>query len=405
MPARPLVIDDLPPPPAGRTGWPWTEASQVRTDPRTPSVSLVTPSFNQAAFLEETIRSVLLQGYCNLQYIIIDGGSNDGSVSILEKYAPWLDFWTSEPDNGQSDAIRKGLTQATGDWCNWLNSDDTLKPNALHGLVELARSHPKADILAGRTENIRNGQSFGQYGVTLAQASPHCFFTLGVNQPGSLIRRTRLLQVGSLRNELHLSMDLDLWLRIMIPNGASAIAQTEKTVATYRYHDSSKTCSDDDVFALEEFVILHDLAVAAGSSLASKLTTLRQLSSLPTLRYPAPRALAVTDVDQAFARRLLVDDNLLFRALQRSGLTHQRVISKFSHLLEQMLPTAATLLGYSSERLEARALMQAQQSMGRLVPHLWWRALRCWPRPTILTDGLRLLRATRIRQHQPTEQT
>src|SRR5215203_5523737 len=134
-------LDDLPPPPSDRRGWPWTEESvplpSMAVDGQTwPRISIVTPSFNQAPYLEETIRSVLLQGYPNLEYFVFDGGSTDGSVEILRRYAAFLDGWVSERDKGQSDAINKGLARCTGTIVNWLCSDDLLLPGALFRIAE-----------------------------------------------------------------------------------------------------------------------------------------------------------------------------------------------------------------------------------------------------------------------------
>ena len=134
-------IDDLPRPGPGRSGWPWTEAPPP-LPPTTvngqawPRITIVTPSFNQAQYLEETIRSVLLQGYPNLEYLVFDGGSTDGSVDILRRYDRFLDAWVSERDKGQSDAINKGLARCTGTIVNWLCSDDVLLPGALFRVGE-----------------------------------------------------------------------------------------------------------------------------------------------------------------------------------------------------------------------------------------------------------------------------
>lgn len=114
-----------------------------------PKISIVTPSFNQGAFLEQTIRSVLLQGYPNLQYIVIDGGSTDDSLDIIRKYAPWLDFWVSEPDRGQAHAINKGLRRASGDWVAWQNSDDIFYPGAFQSVARAALANPHVDLLIG----------------------------------------------------------------------------------------------------------------------------------------------------------------------------------------------------------------------------------------------------------------
>lgn len=114
-----------------------------------PKISIVTPSFNQAPFLERTIRSVLDQGYENLEYIIIDGGSNDGSVDIIRKYSGRLAYWVSEPDGGQSDAINKGLRRASGDWLAWQNSDDVYYPGAFASLARAAAAHPRTSLITG----------------------------------------------------------------------------------------------------------------------------------------------------------------------------------------------------------------------------------------------------------------
>jgi glycosyltransferase involved in cell wall biosynthesis len=148
------TLAELPPPPLGKSGWPWT----IETPPLPPlqsngapwpRVSIVTPSYNQGEFIEETIRSVLLQGYPDLEYLVIDGGSTDTSVVTIKKYAPWLARWVSEPDRGQSHAINEGLTKITGEYCNWINSDDILNSNCLALIAKAATSEPDVDIISG----------------------------------------------------------------------------------------------------------------------------------------------------------------------------------------------------------------------------------------------------------------
>ena len=146
----PNLLSQLPPPPPEKTGWPWTEA----TDPELftgqedwPRISIITPSYNQGQFIEETIRSVLLQNYPNLEYIIIDGGSTDESVQIIEKYAPWITYWVSEPDRGQSHAINKGVERSSGKWLNWLNSDDYLVKESLFRLASQYKENKQQPAL------------------------------------------------------------------------------------------------------------------------------------------------------------------------------------------------------------------------------------------------------------------
>ena len=114
-----------------------------------PEISVITPSFNQGGFLERTIKSVLDQNYPNLQYLIIDGGSTDDSVSIIKTYESKLAYWVSEPDRGQADAINKGLRRATGEWVAWQNSDDIYYPGVFHQLTKTAELRPEVDLIIG----------------------------------------------------------------------------------------------------------------------------------------------------------------------------------------------------------------------------------------------------------------
>jgi glycosyltransferase involved in cell wall biosynthesis len=146
----------LPPPPPNRFGWPWTEIdpplSPVRLDGSPwPRISVVTPSFNQADYLEETIRSVLGQNYPNTELIIIDGGSTDASIDIIHKYEEWISYWVSEEDDGQSHAINRGFRRSTGRWVGWQNSDDTYASKTFAAVGQADLMYPEADILYGET--------------------------------------------------------------------------------------------------------------------------------------------------------------------------------------------------------------------------------------------------------------
>jgi glycosyltransferase involved in cell wall biosynthesis len=181
-----------------------------------PKISIVTPSFNQAQYLEETIRSVLLQGYPNLEYFIIDGGSTDGSVEIIKKYEPWLTYWVSEPDRGQSHAINKGWQHSTGEILGWLNSDDMLYPEALKQVAQAFKENPDAGLIHGKVITINeSGAPIGT--LTGGNLLLHESITTSVNpvaQPAAYITRTALNKVGVLDENLHVAMDWDLWIRI-----------------------------------------------------------------------------------------------------------------------------------------------------------------------------------------------
>ena len=155
-PLRCPTLKDLPEPPAGRTGWPWTEESPQLADTMSdgrewPVLSVIVCSWRQGKYIEETIRSILLQGYPKLQFIIMDGASDDNTVEIIEKYDKWISFWHSEPDKGQSDAINKAFKKVTGDVVAWQNSDDIYYANAFRRAIELLWPSPVLDAVYGST--------------------------------------------------------------------------------------------------------------------------------------------------------------------------------------------------------------------------------------------------------------
>ncbi len=213
----PPRLEELPPPPAGRTGWPWTDASPrcpaVTLDGRSwPRIAIATPSYNQGAYLEETIRSVLLQGYPNLEYHIIDGGSTDKSVSIIRKYQPWLASWTSQRDDGQSDAINQGFARSTGEIFNWLCSDDLLEPAALRLVGEAFSQPPRCDVVVGdclcldEQNPARTG--IRPSNVERLKRSP---FAAAIWQPSCFFRRELVARSRLVLDELHYCMDRELW--------------------------------------------------------------------------------------------------------------------------------------------------------------------------------------------------
>jgi len=221
MSSESLVKIKFPAAPSGKTDWPWniqySHFKQDRLDAsQLPRISIVTPSYNQVDFLERTIRSVLLQDYPNLEYCIMDGGSTDGSLEIIEKYAPWLSNWQSEKDEGQSQAINKGWRHCSGDIFCWLNSDDFLLPNSLFRVAEVFNSHPGAGFIHANAEIVDySDQSSGSYlGKEFDLAASLIQSTNPVAQPATFISKNALFEVGMLDETLHMSMDWDLWIRL-----------------------------------------------------------------------------------------------------------------------------------------------------------------------------------------------
>ncbi len=238
---RVIRVEDLPSPPPGRTGWPWnSEPPLVTSDEPWPRVTIVTPSFNQGMFLEETIRSVLLQGYPNLEYIVIDGGSTDESVEIIRKYEPWLEHWESERDRGQSHAINKGFARATGEIVAWINSDDVYYPGAIFTAVEAFKHEPNAGFVHSDCSIIdtksRVSGSIEHTPRTLPMmiGDGNC-----IAQPTAFMRRSALRQVGPMREDLHMVMDYELWIRLLRVSPSHYMPG--KRLAAFRMYPESKT--------------------------------------------------------------------------------------------------------------------------------------------------------------------
>ena len=247
-------LNDLPAPPAGRTGWPWTEETpglpaMACGGGRWPRISIVTPSYNQGRFIEETIRSVLLQGYPDLEYIIIDGGSSDNSVEIVKKYSPWLAYWVSAPDRGQSHAINKGFERATGEVLAWLNSDDLYVAGALRAVGATFAGDPARLWVAGVGRYVDEGD---RELYTLRPQTPSCMAEYlaglgGMAQPSAFWRRALWEKAGGrLRERMHYCMDEDLWIRFALA-GARPHA-LDAALCVRRIHALAKTATDQAGF-------------------------------------------------------------------------------------------------------------------------------------------------------------
>ena len=179
-----------------------------------PRISIVTPSYNQGQYLEETIRSVLLQGYPNLEYLVIDGGSTDESVELLQRYDQWIAHWVTEPDRGQPHALNKGLARCTGDILGWINSDDLLLPEALSHLAVAAKKHPRAMILGNvvNCDEIRGYKwEMAQRNVSFDKMSQPWRYAVTWHQPGVYFPRTLFQRIGPMDESLPYVFDWD-WM-------------------------------------------------------------------------------------------------------------------------------------------------------------------------------------------------
>lgn len=213
-----------------------------------PRISIVVPSYNQAGFVGETIESLIAQNYPDLEIIVIDGASSDGSVAVIERYAQHLAYWVSEPDKGQTDALIKGFTRATGSILGWLCSDDLLKPGTLRLAAAAFGTADAPDMVFGDTEYLYpDGSIQPKPRVAFDRAIMLRAFNL-IPQPSAFWTRSIYDRAGGLDPSFHFTMDYDLFLRF----GASAkIAHLPLTLSTYRLHEASKTASQEDKFGAE----------------------------------------------------------------------------------------------------------------------------------------------------------
>jgi glycosyltransferase involved in cell wall biosynthesis len=229
--------------PAGKNGWPWLDEIQpmpsLMPDGKPwPKVSIVTPSFNQAFFLEETIRSVLLQGYPNLEYIIIDGGSTDGSVDIIRKYEQWLAYWSSELDEGQSDALNKGFQRSTGSIFAWINSDDYYLPGVFSKPVIELDNNPDLVMVYGDCYRVNEA---GEY-INTWQTSQVTAFSLlmdgnQIPQQSTFICASAMNAIDGIDHKLDYVMDHALWLCIGL---VGELKYLPGPAANFRKHIASK---------------------------------------------------------------------------------------------------------------------------------------------------------------------
>ena len=244
------TLKELPPPPPGKTGWPWTEESPQLPDTMPngrpwPKVSIVTPNYNYGRFIEETIRSVLLQGYPNLEYIIIDGGSTDNSIEIIKKYKHWLAYCTSKPDKGIYNAINKGLRIATGSIVGIINSDDIYTRETLKAIMFKFIALPNTKIVSGGATIFRETSGKRKKHIGKYLRSKYIELTLKNAVFGAPLINARFIKkqvyqkIGFFNENYKLASDRDFIIRIALHKIPNALIP--KIVYHYRSHPSSST--------------------------------------------------------------------------------------------------------------------------------------------------------------------
>ncbi len=349
MSNSPPTLAELPPPPSGKTGWPWTEQSDSLPEAQPngspwPQISIVTPSYNQGQFIEETIRSVILQRYPNLEYIVMDGGSTDDTIEILEKYDPWITEWNCEPDKGQSHAINKGLSRCSGDVFNWINSDDYLARGALATIGKRFAREDDTDVVAGfnRRFDQATGETTEHVRVSLCPTLEESIFGHGFIQAPTYFRLPVLRGVGRINEELDYNMDTELFVRYLLHRGQDRITFVEKTIAHYRLHDTSKTVAEPDCFQKERREIFRRLFRLMQERIMGKASFFRDET------YSPEWSLDAVESQDLFARMCLkyavdLDDepivtrlHLIWEAFKRRP---QFVLQRYRLILGSLLQT------------------------------------------------------------------
>ncbi len=236
-----MLLEKLPSTP--KNGWPWnieTLCDATGNGKILPKISIITPSYNQGEFVEETIRSILLQNYPNLEYIIIDGFSDDNTINIIQKYDRWISYWVSEKDNGQSDAINKGMSRATGDILCWLNSDDYFEPSVLWKIADAFSDCDYNKIVTGDgtfyLQNLNLKLNNHVSNLYEKHTLDYCF---SIIQPSTFIGKTAFNINGIFRVDLTYCFDWEWFLRAK-KNGIPFV-KIRIPLSVYRIHSNHKS--------------------------------------------------------------------------------------------------------------------------------------------------------------------
>jgi glycosyltransferase involved in cell wall biosynthesis len=289
-----------------------------------PKITIITPSYNQGQYIEDTILSILNQDYPNLEYIIIDGGSTDNTVATIKKYAERIHYWVSEKDSGQSNAINKGFKIASGDIINWINSDDQLMPGALAAVAKRFQENPHAMMIHGRIEYFGETTPYYSRNLSVKDIETRYASHICMPQPATFYRKQLLDEQGLLDESLHFSMDTDLFIRAGLHY---KIVQVEDVFSRFRLHATSKSVS---VFNKK---FLDDNAVIFSKVLAT-LGAEKEIAALQKLTlYTAPGSLYNKPLRPFDSKKLL----FYFLAHRLSTLYFQGYKKEFKQIFNYLL--------------------------------------------------------------------
>lgn len=258
------ALNLLPDPPQDRYGWPWTESAKrlpemSHNDKPWPKISIVTPSYNQGHFIEETIRSVLLQGYPNLEYIIIDGSSTDSTIEIIKKYASWISYWVSEPDQGQADAVNKGWRRSSGQLLGWLNSDDRYEAGALETVAGMFVQDLGTVMIYGDCDAIDHKSEFVGKKTMNDYGLESLLFGRQMPQPAVFVGRSAAKKIGFLDKSLQWALDTDFFIKMWLEYEPDSIHYIAESVASSRVYSTTKTSVGVERITRERRLVLENV--------------------------------------------------------------------------------------------------------------------------------------------------
>lgn len=238
-----------------------------------PKITIITPSYNQGHFIEQTIQSVLNQKYPNLEYFVIDGGSTDNTVDIIKKYEKDITYWVSEKDKGQSHAINKGLDKASGEIINWLNSDDYYEPHSLFKVATAFNRGEHVKVVCGKSRLFNSKKTVG-YSNGTDVYTDNLAKTIGwarIDQPETFFKAEVVKKMGLLDNRLHYLMDRDWWIKYLFLFGIKGVVKIPDILVNFRHHDDSKTISQQAKFQVEHDTYYYALARQFGLAKYAKI--------------------------------------------------------------------------------------------------------------------------------------